>query len=1359
MLQRLETDIKFNVAFVVLIYISLAAVTFLLGLGGDISYHIGLAIGFSLACTLHFGSRALYGIFIGALLSEILFSKFYSIASILNVNTYTHVYLSFLYATALTLQIWIATQIILRITHPPWKIASSQQAICIIAIGAPLACVVSNGVYISTLLLISMEHAALIINSALSAYTADILGTILLTPCTLLLLQPNTAVDTSRKRLVAFSSLGLTVVFLFSANSHYRQNIDHISQRVSDNSQEFSNELSRNIWSITTSLQKTRAFFIGSEFVSRDEFSRFASEVLSEHSALTTLEWLPRINHSERTEHQEQMSLTHENIPSITMKKDGVLLPAANADFYYPITYIEPESENLSAIGYDLYSNPKLRDSINKAVVSDKLVTSDPIRINNTNETTPKWAFVILQRVSAENPGLIGGLINFNTLISKSAPSLNTSSLQTTIQDSESNSTLLSGDTINQIDVAKTMQINFGNREWLIKSGFSESLVADLLAQKMLSFTIFSALILTPISLFIVLQSGSQSEIRRKTESDSRSLDEEHTFLNTLIYSVPLALIIINKEGKIVFSSPAALVMFLSDDAGLVGTSIKDRLTPKHQKLFGPFLKRYFNQPERMDLYAKTGLELVRYIGDKFIGKVSITPLFWQQESSALVLIEDVSDQFKMQQELHIRVQELEQTRQVLENQKSELEIAKAAADSAAVTKSQFLASMSHELRTPLNAIIGFSKYLLNTSLDATQTDRLKRITYASDHLLGIINDILDFSKIEAGKMDLESIEFSLREEIHRTAYLFYETAFEKGLRLYLDMDPSLHDQRFGDPLRIRQIVTNLLSDALKFTEDGYVEAKLFPNPTQDSSSDSVDSVIIVISDTGIGITKEQAARLFSAFTQADGSTSRKFGGTGLGLIITKKLAQMMQGDIHIESVPNEGSDFIVELHLPKDQKAQPLLNHQDAFYSDLENKNTLIVLSKKHEEEIITNYCEHIKQTVDFTYEYSTAENILTDSIMHSPDFIITDASTVLRQETLPPSTPMLIICHGSLDNVAKNLTEQKIWIADVIEAPYHDQHFYDALQNAANQFTWDHETSKQSSNTDNNSSTEETQLTGTVLLVEDNINNQMLATDLLESLGLNYHVANNGLEAVNHVKHQSVDLVLMDMQMPVMDGLEATRIIRKECSTTLPILAMTANAMAQDRQACLEAGMNDHITKPIDFTTLTQKLSEYLTNQKATPSETGNNLASDKQLPPPSEPPAPPQTSVSEKKKSSEIDKDFPAELPGLHIDEALSRIGGKTKLYLRLLEDFQNNYLDVRDQIIEHLESDDPETAKRLAHTMKGLSGTVGATDLQKSAAALEKSINSGEALEEIRKKVDAYYQCFNTALDSAKSLTGK
>lgn len=227
----------------------------------------------------------------------------------------------------------------------------------------------------------------------------------------------------------------------------------------------------------------------------------------------------------------------------------------------------------------------------------------------------------------------------------------------------------------------------------------------------------------------------------------------------------------------------------------------------------------------------------------------------------------------------------------------------------------------------------------------------------------------------------------------------------------------------------------------------------------------------------------------------------------------------------------------------------------------------------------------------------------------------------------------------------------------------------------------------------------------------------------------------------------------------MPVMDGLEATHIIRKECSTTLPILAMTANAMAQDRQACLEAGMNDHITKPIDFTTLTQKLSEYLTHQKGTPSETGNNSASDKQLPPASEPSAPPENPVVDKKAGSETDQDFPAELPGLHIDEALSRIGGKTKLYLRLLEDFQSNYLDVRDQIIEHLENDDPETAKRLAHTMKGLSGTVGAADLQKSAAALEKSINNGEALDEIRKKVDTYYQCFNTALDSAKSLTGK
>jgi len=652
----------------------------------------------------------------------------------------------------------------------------------------------------------------------------------------------------------------------------------------------------------------------------------------------------------------------------------------------------------------------------------------------------------------------------------------------------------------------------------------------------------------------------------------------------------------------------------------------------------------------------------------------------------------------------------------------SELARARDAAEAATRAKSDFLANMSHEIRTPMNAIIGMSRLALNLGLDDKARNYVEKVSRAAANLLGIINDILDYSKIEAGKLEIESAEFSLDEVLENLASLIGMRAAERGLELHFDLAADLPDRLLGDSLRLGQVLINLGNNAVKFTERGdiVVAAEVV------SRTAAEIELHFSVRDTGIGLTEEQQASLFRSFSQADTSTSRKYGGTGLGLAISKKIVELMRGRIWADSTPGEGSvfHFHVRLGLPAND-ASPSARRM-ALANELRGRRLLLVEDNPVAREIISTLGQRLGLTVDSAIngaaglahlEAATARGegydlLLSDwqmPVMDGIDFLSEAAARLGGRQ--PPV--VLVTAYGQ-DDVLDQVKRRGLQLSGLLHKPVTAscllETLGEALDAGGGRPALQHPLLKQAAGA-------AARLRGArLLLVEDNELNQELATDLLNAVGIRVDIAVNGQAALDMLARDAAyDGILMDCQMPVMDGYEATRRIRAHPQwKDLPIIAMTANAMPTDRERVWQAGMNDHIVKPLDIDAMFTTLAAWI-SPAAMPVAADASAVAALQ-------PAGPAT---------------PLPFAGIDVAAGLERCMGKENLYRSLLLKFRVAGREFPDEFARAQAAGDVVKMQRLCHTLKGTSATLGAEALSEACRRLESDCAAGDCSEALNR----------------------
>jgi polar amino acid transport system substrate-binding protein len=779
---------------------------------------------------------------------------------------------------------------------------------------------------------------------------------------------------------------------------------------------------------------------------------------------------------------------------------------------------------------------------------------------------------------------------------------------------------------------------------------------------------------------------------RKKAEA---ALERERMFLQTVVDSVPLPVFFKTIHDEYQLTNTAFCDFVDKKFSEIIGYGLFDFLPAQVAEIFHFKEQLFLSSDDSRQVYEME----MRMPEQPLKNVVCHIAKFFNTDQSLqglIGVIVDVTSQKQIEFEL----------------QKSRIAAEQLArrADEANRLKSNFLANMSHEIRTPMNAIIGLNSLALKTNLTDRQKDYLVKIDQSAQSLLGILNDILDFSKIEAHKLDLESVPFDLFEVLENLTNMFCMKQDEKQIEIFFSVDQDVPNLLVGDPLRLGQILINLLSNAIKFTDRGDIIISI---SVQKQRNENV-TLAFSVKDAGIGMTEDQVNRLFQPFSQADTSTTRKYGGTGLGLTICKRLVEMMDGKIQAASVYGEGSTFSFtskfQMDSQKNQSRRPM---------DLTGKKAVVIDDNETCRNILYYLLTHLNMKVtlfscekEYVQWLNTVDNekqmdlILIDHGMPDTDSLC--LARQIKKELILNSPPIILMdtIYGResvLDDAA-----QKI-ISHVIVKPIPPSILYQTVSNIFQPDICVSDGSHKQKSDEKASACDFHEQT--ILLVEDNIINQQVAYEILTQKGLCVNIADNGSKAIEMIKEKldkdalMYDAILMDIQMPEMDGYETTRAINalyNESNRAFPIIAMTAHAMSGDKERCIQAGMDDYISKPIQPKQLFNVLSQWLTKSR--------------------------QIVVSQPREKSEPCMN-PMEmaikqLEHINIEEGTKRLGGRLKLFNNILQEFCLSHKDYPSMIMAAIQAESFTKVHEISHTIKGVAGNLSADGLLDAAQEIEK-----------------------------------
>lgn len=772
---------------------------------------------------------------------------------------------------------------------------------------------------------------------------------------------------------------------------------------------------------------------------------------------------------------------------------------------------------------------------------------------------------------------------------------------------------------------------------------------------------------------------------RKKAET---ALKENEEMLSKITSSALSAIIMISSDtGEITFWNETAERIFGWSISEVIGKELDDLIVPEQYRgQHKEGLEHFRETGEGPLIGTSREITALNKQGIEFPIELLLSSVKLKGVWHAIGLVSDIT---------------------VRKEAEAEIRKAKEIAEAATKAKSDFLANMSHEIRTPMNAVIGLSDLCLKTDLSPKQHDYLEKIHGSAHSLLGIINDILDFSKIEAGKLDIEEIPFELDKTLNNLATLVSVKTQEKGIELLFSRDADLPINLIGDPLRLGQVLTNLTNNAVKFTDEGEIIVSI---SLKELGTDRC-TITFRVKDSGIGMTEEQRSRLFQSFSQADTSTTRKYGGTGLGLAISKQLVELMGGEIWVESESGVGSTFAftAQFGIAELTQKEPLMPTPD-----LRGMRVLVVDDNENARLILGDYLRQFSFEVEEAKSGDDALDLLLSSgasfDLIMLDYMMPGLNGIQTAQKIRESESEVKIILVSALNQDEYMDEPGFELLDsYLSKPTNPSLLFDVIMEVFGKK--EAVARKVSTHQDNIDYPALNSLQGaSILLVEDNKINQQVATELLEQAGFTVDIANHGEESLEMIKATNYDCVLMDVQMPIMDGYTATGQIREiERFADLPILAMTANALAEDRERAIEAGMNDHITKPISPEVLFSTLIKWID-----PQSTEKRTETPKSAP-----------------VQSLQDDELPTELPGIDIQRGIALVGGNEILFAKLLREFLIDHEDDIAKMKHAADHEDYEKGQRLAHTLKGLGGTIGAVRLSRVSEELETAFKEKSA----------------------------